>query len=65
MRAVELAIEEDRAVMEENIRKRIEGSAASIRYTYRCRHKMVNCWSRGAWHAHRSGRPASHPGCLH
>ena len=39
MRAVELAIEEDRAVMEENIRKRIEGSAASIRYTYRCRHK--------------------------
>lgn len=39
MRALDFAVEEDRGLMTENIRKRMEGTASSVRYIYRGRHK--------------------------
>jgi len=38
-RAVDFAVEDDRGRMMENIRARMEGTATSVRYTYRGRHK--------------------------
>ncbi|MBI3475104.1 MAG: PAS domain S-box protein [Acidobacteria bacterium] len=38
-RAVDIVTEQDRPMMEENIRRRIDGVEPSIRATYRCRHK--------------------------
>jgi len=39
MRAMDVAIDEDKAAITENVRRRVAGEESSIRYTYRGRHK--------------------------